>query len=148
MTPFTGKSCIASLLNEISFSLQTKTANKFVFACTTLLPYRGPVNSLFQALCSPGGKKHWREDSYRRELCLVTGLVIDHWTEDRRKTYMSRASFYDLGTKPGTTKRTNETKWRSAEKLVTLSSLMSSRNTVCLCMPYELSLYCLSTATY
>lgn len=117
MTPFTGKSCIASLLNEISFSLQTKTANKFVFACTTLLPYRGPDNSLFQTLCSPGGKKHWREDSYRRELCLVTGLVIDHWTEDRRKTYMSRASFYDLGTKPGTTKRTNETKWRSAEKL-------------------------------
>ena len=117
MTPFTGKSCIASLLNEISFSLQTKTANKFVFACTTLLPYRGPDNSLFQTLCSPGGKKHWREDSYRRELCLVTGLVIDHWTEDRRKTYMSRASLYDLGTKPGTTKRANETKWRSAEKL-------------------------------
>ena len=47
----------------------------------------------------------------------MTGLVIDHWTEDRRKTYMSRTSFNDLGTKPGTTKRTNETRWRSAEKL-------------------------------
>ena len=29
----------------------------------------------------------------------MTGLVIDHWTEDRRKTDMSRTYFYDLGTK-------------------------------------------------
>ena len=77
MTPFTGKSCIASLLNEISFSLQTKTANKFVFACTTLLPYRGPVNSLFQTLCSPGGKKQWA----RR--FLPTGIMSCDWSWDR-----------------------------------------------------------------
>ena len=88
--------------------------------CSPVLPYYltvVPSTRYFRRFVAREEKNIRREDSYRRELCLVTGLVIDHWTEDRRKTYMSRTSFYDLGTKPGTTKRTNETKWRSAEKL-------------------------------
>ena len=40
----------------------------------------------------------------------MTGLLIDHWTQDRKKKqYMSRISTYDLRTKR------NGTKWRSAE---------------------------------
>ena len=117
MTPFTGKSCIASLLNEISFSLQTKTANKFVFACTTLLPYRGPVNSLFQTLCSPGGKK-----TLARRF-LPTGIMSCDWSCDRsldrrqKKNIHVKGFLLRSGDETRHDERTNETKWRSAEKL-------------------------------
>ena len=125
-----------------------RTANEYESLCKTklqinlcspVLPYyltAVPSTRFFRRFVAGEEKNIRREDYYLRELCLVTGLVIDHWTEDRRKTYMSRTSFYDLGTKR------NGGQLRS---WVTLPSLMSSRNSLFVYAVWTvstLSLYC------